>query len=430
MPVTTAENTSARRRRANPDAATPSTVDDQLHRAGSSKRFRLAIVAPHVVQYHSPLYRKLASSELLDVHVYYLDRTGSEATYDPTMAKKLLWDIDLLDGHDHEFVPNRSPKRTGSGFFQRVNPGLFTRLRRGRWDAVLVQGYQPFSSWLAMLTAKATGSKVIYRGEATLPANSGVKEFVKKRLLHRVFALSDAVLYSCSGNRAYYEHYGCPSDKLSLIPCAVDNEFFRQDQDLYAAKGLALREAWGFSPDLPVILNVSRLDGYKNQTDLINAAASLQASGIEAGVVLVGDGPDRTMLEEQTRRLGVRRVHFAGFVNQREIRSYYAAADIFALCSKVDPSPKAVNEALNFSLPLACSNRPGTVGDVIIQAENALTYNPGDASGLAACLQELIENPSVRKKLGMRSLELVEQWTLDADVRAIEGVLQRLFPNR
>ena len=69
-------------------------------------RYRLAVVAPHVVQYHAPLYRELARRPEVDALVLYLDRTGSQPTYDATMGATIDWDVPLLEGYRHQFLFN------------------------------------------------------------------------------------------------------------------------------------------------------------------------------------------------------------------------------------------------------------------------------------------------------------------------------------
>ncbi len=387
--------------------------------------YRLAVVAPHVVQYHAPLYRQLARRDELDVHVLYLDRTGARPTYDATMDATIDWDVPLLEGYGHEFVRNLAPSPAGGGFSSRVNPGLVPRLLQARWDAVLIQGYAQLSWWLALPCARLRRARVLYRGEATLrDPRRGLREGLKRAVLKTLFRLCDVVFYSCRGNRRFLRHYGCPSERMALLPCAVDNAFFRSRRAALAGEEAATRAGLEIPTGMPIVLNVGRHDGYKSQPDLIRAIDLLRRQGIEAALVLVGSGPETPALERQAADLGLRYVRFTGFVNQSEVPRYYAAADVFALASAYDPSPKVLNEALNFELPIVCSDRAGTAGDVAVDGDNGFLYPWGDARTLARALGRLLADPGLRRRMGRRSLEPADIWTLEAGADAVVEALR------
>ncbi len=387
--------------------------------------YRLAVVAPHVVQYHAPLYREFARREELHVRVFYLDRTGSRPTYDATMRATIDWDVPLLDGYGHDFVRNLSLWPAGAGFLSRVNPGLASRLLGARWDAVLIQGYAQLSWWLAVLCARLRGAHVLYRGEATLrEPRSGPREGAKRAVLATLFRLCDVVFYSCGGNKRFLEHYGCRPERMAFLPCAVDNDFFRQRRAALAGEEDAIRADLEIPQGMPIVLNVGRHDATKNQPELLRAMVQLQEQGLEAALVLVGSGPETPALKRLAEDLGLRHVRFTGFVNQSEVSRYYAAAQVFALTSAYDPSPKVLNEALNFELPIVCSDRAGTAGDVAVDGDNGFLYPWGDARALARSLRRLLADSGLRRRLGRRSLELADAWTLEAGADAVVAALR------
>ncbi len=382
-------------------------------------RYRLVIIAPHVVQYHTPLYRQLARRPELDVLVLYLDDAGARPTWDATMAATIEWDVPLLEGYAHEFL------RTGSGAASsRVRPGLVSRLLSKEWDAVLIQGHRQLPYWLALLCARMRGQRVFYRGEATLrQSRRGIRESIKRAVLETLFRLTDVVFYSCTGNRRFLRHYGCRPEQMVRLPCAVDNDFFRRGRHALSGQRDAIRRDLELPPGTPVLLNVGRHDAYKSQPDLLRACGELQRQGLEVALLLVGNGPETPDLRRLAEDLGLRHVRFAGFVNQSRISKYYAAADVFALCSAYDPSPKVLNEALNFELPIVCSDRAGTAGDVAVDGDNGFLYPWGDVEALARALQPLLADPDLRRRMGRRSLELADAWSLEAGADAVVSAL-------
>lgn len=402
-----------------------------LHLPKTGPRYRLAILAMHVIQYHSPLYRKLAESDKIDPTVLFLDKTGARPTYDSTMKTVIQWDVPLLDGYKYYFLPNWSPFKTRFAI-NRINPGLLLWLKKKRFDGVFLQGYTAISYWLGLVAAKLSGIDVIFRGEATLKKNnpSSLAECIKSLGLGSMLKHSDAVLYSCTGNRKYFKHYGCPAEKLHPFLSAVDNDYFRAQIGKLRRSPENLRRQLGISRDSFVVLTVGRIDKRKRHRDLISAVNVLQKRSYNVSLVIVGDGPEKTRLEKMVRQKSIRNIHFVGFKNQSEIAAYYYTSDIFVLCSTYDPSPKVINEALNFSLPLVCSDCVGTVGDIVIDADNAFVFNAGNVGQLTDAIERLIRDPDLRKRMGGRSYQLSDKWTLEENVKSLENVIEHLRHRR
>ena len=380
---------------------------------------RLIIVAPHVVQYHAPFYRELARRPELDVRVLYLDDAGVRPTWDPTMSATLEWDVPLLDGYTHEFLPVGSARR---------GLELSRRLLLDDDDAILIQGHQRPAYWLAWLCARMRRKRVLYRGEAALrDRREGLREATKRALLSFLFRRCDVVFHSCRGGERFFRHYGCPPERLALLPCAVDNAFFRRARAALAGREGEIRAELGVPPEMPMVLNVGRHDGHKRQAELLEAVGRLRRQGIEAALVLVGSGPETEALRHLAAGPDLAgAVHFAGFVNQSQISRYYAVADVFALSSSYDPSPKVLNEALNFELPIVCSDAAGTVGDVVADGANGFVYPSGDTDALALAIGKLLGDADLRRRMGRRSLELAGAWSLEAGADAVVAAIRRL----
>ena len=81
--------------------------------ARSSVTTRLAIVSTHPIQYNAPAFRSLASNPDLEVHVFY--EWEGPGTLDPEFGQAVKWDVPLLDGYDHTFVPNAARTKQALG---------------------------------------------------------------------------------------------------------------------------------------------------------------------------------------------------------------------------------------------------------------------------------------------------------------------------
>ncbi|MBV5333956.1 glycosyltransferase [bacterium] len=288
-------------------------------------KIRLAVVDSHPIQYHYQYFRLLAANPNIDLTVFFCWDTR-DGVLDPSYGK-VEWDVPVLEGDRYRFVRNRS-FRPGPGdrFLAQVNPGLISLLTPEHFDAVWVWGYSTLSAWLAVATARARGMRVLFRGEATLDVRrSWWRRMVKETVVRGFLKMVDGVAYSCAANRRYYAHYGVPEKALIFSPCAVDNRFFQN----YSRGGDKWRckEELGLAADRPVLLFVGRFVELKQPLDMIQAVESMRET-IRPILLLVGDGPLRTSLEDYCRTRNLDEIRFLGFRNQSELPLYYCAADV------------------------------------------------------------------------------------------------------
>ena len=385
--------------------------------------FKLAIIAPHPVQYHFPLFKEVEKLSNIDSKVLYCDDMGVEDIYEEEFKTTIKWDIPMLDGYKYEFLKNYSLKPY-SGFFSRVNPALFSEISKNKYNSILIQGYNTLSCWIAFFAAKLAGAKVIWRGESTLKGdeNSSLwKKHLKKIILSRFFNVCDAVMYSCSGNKDYLQFYGVPESKLFPIPCAVDNDFFQSEKRKYLGKENKIRKGLGIGEDDFVVLFSARFTSRKRPLDLLKAIKQINHDNML--VLFVGDGPERSVMEKFTQDYHIKSL-FTGFVNQSEISRYYSVSDIAVVISDYDPSPKAMNEAMNFELPIIATDVVGTAHDLVKDGVNGFIIKVGDINTTAAKIDYFNKNRLITKAMGKKSLDIVKNWNLQADAKGVEKAVQ------
>ena len=107
------------------------------------------------------------------------------------------------------------------------------------------------------------------------------------------------------------------------------------------------------------------------------------------------------------------------FVNQDVISQYYTVADLTVILSDYDPSPKAMNEAMNFQLPIIVTNVVGTSNDLVHPNINGFVIKVGDIESLSLKIDYLNKNRHQLKKMGEMSKFIVDNWTFEEDVKGI-----------
>lgn len=386
---------------------------------------KLAILASNPVPYHAPLYKRLALIPDITITVLYFDEIGLKKVVSEEFNQNIQWDIPLLEGYNFTFLKNYSKKNRVSGFLSRINFGIIGALLKGHYDAVLIQGYDNFSNWLALLSCKLFGIKIIWRGEATLYGrkdNGVFNGMVKFFSLRIFFSCCNVFLYSCSGNKEYILHYGVSKNKLYSFPCSVDNEFFISEKN--KLNSILIRKLHSIAPDDFVVLMTGRITQRKRPKDLLNALNLLNNNKIVA--LYVGDGLDREILEQTANEIGVRAI-FNGFINQSQISTYYSIANCITVLSEYDPSPKVLNEAMLFSLPVIVTDVVGTANDLVFDGQNGFIIKTGDIKTLASKVNYLFENPLDCIRMGQRSFEIVTNWNFDEDAKGFSEAAAGLF---
>jgi len=395
----------------------------------SDRRYRVLAVASHPVQYMSPIFRRLAAREDLELHVAYCSLRGAEPAHDPDFAATVQWDVPLLDGYAWSHVPNR-----GSGansFFGLRNPGLWRLIREGKYDAVLCfTGYVCATFWIAVFAAKISNAAFLFGTDATTLAPRDARSWkvsLKKILWPRLFGLADQVIVPSSGSRDLMLSLGLPAERVTLTPYCVDNDWWMQKSAAIARD--AVRASWGAAPGDPIILFCAKLQPWKRPLDLLRAFAI--ANLPDALLVFAGDGSLRPQLESEAANLGIaKRVRFLGFVNQSQLPAVYTSADLMVLPSEYEPFAVVVNEAMCCGCPVIVSDHVGAARDLVAPVRAALIYPCGDVAALAATLRAAVADRALLESLRRAVAGQIQKWSpaenIAATMDAIRVAVSRL----
>lgn len=386
----------------------------------AAMRYRVALVASHVIQYQDPFFRMLAEDPGIDLTVLFCSPAGAESYRDAEMQTELRWDVELLAGYRHEFLLNLG---RGQGYLRAVNPGVVPRILFGGYDAVvLFLGWGTVTSLLAIAASRARGVPFFLYGDSSFPpAEQTMPDRLRAGLLRGLFALAGGFLVSGKLNADYYEHYGADRSRFFLLPWAVDNRRFEEGARLNPEERRALRARLGAHDEDVVFVFSAKLLPRKDPMTLLRAAAIMRHRP-RAVLLFLGHGELLEELRSFAREQGLR-AHFAGFVNQAELPRYYGASDVFVLPSLIEPRGAVVNEAMASGLPVIVTDRCGSIGDIVLEGENARIYPARDPEALARVLDEMIEHPHRREAMALRSREIIAGWDYG---RGVAGVRQAL----
>ncbi|MGH3132122.1 MAG: glycosyltransferase, partial [Gaiellaceae bacterium] len=139
-----------------------------------------------------------------------------------------------------------------------------------------------------------------------------------------------------------------PAEKFAVVRLGIELEA-RVTAENGAREGA--RRLLGIPPERFVVGWIGRMTGVKRTHDVLRALAGLRALGVDATLCMVGDGPDRTSVEEEAHRLGIAR-HCLYLGYQEEVAPWYAALDAMILPSGNEGTPVSAIEALAVGRPV------------------------------------------------------------------------------
>jgi glycosyltransferase involved in cell wall biosynthesis len=383
-----------------------------VHLTDDMRKFRVAFVNTHPIQYFAPLYAYLNRTGKFAVTALYLSDFSIRGSLDAAFGQTVKWDVDLLGGYDARFVKGARFRQEPKGFLSTMAPQIWQEVTRGDFDALVVHGHTPAAILIAVAAARWARLPVFARGETHLGLSRSLsKRLVRKLLMSAFYRSLSGVLAIGSANAAFYRAMGMPKDRIFLMPYTVDNARFTDGSRLSDEQRTKVRAELGVADDDPIVLYAAKLQARKHPDDLLRAAVRLKARGVRFHVVMVGSGEMAAELVNLTTRLGLENVHFHGFANQSVLPQIYGAADVFVLPSENEPWGLAVNEAMCAGLPIVTSAEVGCVADLVRTGVNGQTFAAGDVEDLANALYPILVDSEIRKRMSAGSRAIISQWS-------------------
>lgn len=292
-------------------------------------------------------------------------------------------------------VLNRSP-----GFDMACVARLSRFLRQQRVELVHAHQYGPFLySGLSRFAAGRVPILFMEHGR-DFPDYPRPKRKVANRFLlskkDHVVAVGDCV------RDALVEHEGIRRDRVEVIYNGIDLAQY----DPTVTERESVRQELGLSSDELIVMQVGRLNRLKDHITSVRAMAQLSKDHPRVRLVLVGDGEERSSIENTIDELNLHeRVVLLG--TRHDVPRLLQAADIFMLSSITEGIPLTLIEAMATGLPCVAT-RVGGNGEVIVDGETGLLATASDPSDLAAKLRVLVTDPRRRKSMGEEGHRIAE----------------------
>jgi phosphatidylinositol alpha-1,6-mannosyltransferase len=178
-----------------------------------------------------------------------------------------------------------------------------------------------------------------------------------------------------------------------------------------------LRSELGLS-EKKVVVSVGRLVHRKGQDVLIEAMPGILREVPEAHILMIGEGPYRSYLENRVKALGLHeRITFIGRIQYADLPKYICVGDLFVMPSRSRLAGLEVEglgivylEASACGLPVIAGNSGGAP-DAVLEGETGLVVDGTSKAEVAAAVVELLSDPDRSKAMGIRGRQwIIQEW--------------------
>lgn len=323
-------------------------------------------------------------------------------------------------GDDHDFLLDVKPAQ----FSDKVR-FVLTRTRKlpGRymwqWGAVRIAWNPKFDTiifhpgphwpctWIGAILARVMGKRVIFWGHGYLARPTGRVGLLRRALN----SLPHVHMFYGRWARQFAIETGWDPSKLHVIGNSLDLAAqVKQRATVTPDELQKLRGEWFKRPELPVAFCSARIHQNKRLDMLVDALAILRREGVEANLLLVGDGPARADLESRAKAAGID-AHFAGACyDEAKIARYVSASDL-----TVSPGFLGLTamQSMAFGVPVIThSTMAKQVPEVeaIIEGRTGDLFRMGDVVDLARVMKPWLTGQHDREATRHACQDVVERF--------------------
>jgi glycosyltransferase involved in cell wall biosynthesis len=207
---------------------------------------------------------------------------------------------------------------------------------------------------------------------------------------------------------------------ITIIYNGIDGDEFTREFDR-----AEIIEELDISPDAKIIGIVARLDSIKNHRCLIKAMKKVAARFPDALLLVIGDGPLRTELEELVSFVRLNNnIKFLGTRN--DIPRLLSVLDIFVLCSLSEGLPLTILEAMAAGKPIVATD-VGGIPEIIKDGIDGIIIPSDDSDRLAEAISELLRDKRKRHEMGAKArMKFEEKFTIQTMVKSYEELYESL----
>ncbi len=286
-----------------------------------------------------------------------------------------------------------------------VSFALFSFLKALRKDYDIIHAHYAIPQGLSGALIKKVRKKplviTVHGSDLTV---LGESKFFRP-LLKWVLDEADVIIAVSAYMKGLLIKLGIDAEKIRIIYSGVDSH--------------AMAEG-----DVRRVVFIGALVWQKAVDILIEAFKDIKGSFPDAGLLIVGDGPQRKSLESLVSRLGLRDVEFKGYVD--DLDSLFTSRSVFVLPSRNEGFGLSILEAMARGVPVVAS-KAGGIPEIVKDGQNGYFFTTANPRSLAEAVKKVFADNDVRARLINGGLETVKNFTWEDMTEETDEVYEEIF---
>ncbi|MBA7549156.1 D-inositol-3-phosphate glycosyltransferase [subsurface metagenome] len=348
---------------------------------------KVFLIQEILADYRVPVFRRLSDLDGIDLTVFF--------SYLSKLKKKEgIREAEKIDGFRYKVVPHIS---IGRRVFL---PTLVWHIVKEHPD-VVISGVMAYS---CLFTCKLLRIPFIWWTGVCPSKNQLARKNMLCKLisgLHirtRLFLKSDAIIVYSEEKKKHLVSTGAYERAIFIAYNSLDTD------SLMAIAKEVQKSAQPLVSKGDRVIFVGRLIKSKRVDILLRAFKIVQGKLRNAELFIVGDGPEKCLLETLAVNLDLKNVKILSINDKKVLGRYLMSSSVFVLPSL---GGLAINEAMCFGLPVVCTEADGTEKQLLYEGRNGLYTKPGDVVDLASKIEKILKDNKLQKQMAKESLKII-----------------------
>ncbi|MGO9645095.1 MAG: glycosyltransferase [Candidatus Bathyarchaeia archaeon] len=306
-----------------------------------------------------------------------------------------------------------------SGLYSAIaTPWKLASLMRRRRPSVIIAFHTATFAWVVLASRLGSPKTKILVSVNSPPSRVfGAKH--RKLLFASASNLTDFFLAATQGiAEEIHSLFGIPAKRIAVLPPSVDSNA------IIANRSMPVNHPAFTQSHVPVIIASGRLNRTKRY-DILLQAASVLSARIKFNLVILGEGPLRSELEQLTSKLGITdRTFFLGSVSNPW--PYISKASLLVLSSDYEGFGLVLIEAMVCGVPVVSTRAPYGPESIITNEVSGLLVPIRDPEALANGMLRLLVDQELRQRCIEGGLQRASEFRVQRVMQSLDLVLEEI----